>query len=868
MKRPLQLALLAVAMSAALTLSFHGARANDGTPPGGPMWAATLGTNQSLGPAANWDFNPAGPMHYYATFFTSGGNLYGLQGEGAPAGGTTINRGTAATTWNLIPSNAGGTACTCPGGLTTCCQNFGTNDGIASVVNHVTSPVTLSDGSGTFIFVANENGKLYKVNANNGQLAGSVNLHRTVTGPLLCTNDKLKSTPLVQLAQFSSQNFKNVYCNVDPGGGNCSPATNLRDIVYVATSYDSTSANACKTTSANEIIAIDATSMTIRWRFGGPATTSFGEFLEGCDIDYNTDIIYCAARQPAGGIQMTLVALQTYDPSQPNQLARRVAVQKWAKNAGDLQTRPFLHAGKVFVATGSTVGMSAAGTIKAYDAALGTSKWSTPTNCTTTLDPNGCNIVHNFWVEDRVGYAGTILATTVDGRVHGLLDTVCTGTPCGSESWMQAVNAKTQIVTDPGLNKIYVGCDTSSATASCAIKQFNMLTGDIDGTLTLAGTSNLVGDPSLDAVSGGIGIDRISLGAGSSSAAVAATFKRYCIPMAPGTNAAEPDPAGGSQNGSRQRPPPEVVGSNCDPTNPTSCSGYDVSTQNNIIANPTCIVRTCDPQLRICYFKRINGGASCDDGQNASTTSQCIDGICFGPANNTGAGLTKCSVEAFGEDCISPQGVKGQCCGAGAAPNCFATGSDVAHCGGCFTACSGENNACINGICCHTCTALPVNGCPAGQDPTTCCADLSSDENNCGACGTRCTATSPVCCNRGCVNLTSDSNNCGVCGNACRFPTGAPEPCCNSTCTDTTIDKNNCGTCGHQCTGVTPGCCASTCFDFSNNNSHCGNCNTVCNPPQTTCQSGQCKCSCGSCGPGLQCVGGTCIGCPTGGCAC
>src|SRR5262249_53932129 len=150
--------------------------------------------------------------------------------------------------------------CTCPSG-TTCCQNFGTNDAIASQVDKVPNPVELSDGSGRFLFVANENGKLYKVNADNGALAGSLQLHRNVSGTL-CTNDKLKGTPLVQLAQFATQSFQNIYCNVDPGGGNCT-AGNLRDVVYVVTSYDQTSATVCKTTSANEIIAVNAQSMNI-----------------------------------------------------------------------------------------------------------------------------------------------------------------------------------------------------------------------------------------------------------------------------------------------------------------------------------------------------------------------------------------------------------------------------------------------------------------------------------------------------------------------------------------------------------------------------------------------------------------------------
>jgi hypothetical protein len=76
---------------------------------------------------------------------------------------------------------------------------------------------------------------------------------------------------------------------------------------------------------------------------------------------------------------------------------------------------------------------------------------------------------------------------------------------------------------------------------------------------------------------------------------------------------------------------------------------------------------------------------------------------------------------------------------------------------------------------CGTCTAKnPFTGCPSGATccPATSttaayCANLNTDVNNCGKCGTVCTGTTPACCSGTCVDLSSDNNNCGACGNKC-----------------------------------------------------------------------------------------------------
>jgi hypothetical protein len=121
---------------------------------------------------------------------------------------------------------------------------------------------------------------------------------------------------------------------------------------------------------------------------------------------------------------------------------------------------------------------------------------------------------------------------------------------------------------------------------------------------------------------------------------------------------------------------------------------------------------------------------------------------------------------------------------------CVYLNADPDNCGGCGNACQ-PHAICVGppdgglGVCeCAAGVALP----DGGQSIILCngvCADVTTDPNNCGGCGTVCPsaqvcaptdAGSGICqatcgtaveCSGSCVTLSTDPSNCGACGNVC-----------------------------------------------------------------------------------------------------
>jgi hypothetical protein len=180
--------------------------------------------------------------------------------------------------------------------------------------------------------------------------------------------------------------------------------------------------------------------------------------------------------------------------------------------------------------------------------------------------------------------------------------------------------------------------------------------------------------------------------------------------------------------------------------------------------------------------------------------------------------------------------------------------SDLENCGTCGNKCPEGTDRCVDGQC--GCPGgMTYCGCPLGLPVcgTRACKDTSSDNDNCGGCGNKCSAPDagplPPNMEYGCVasqcgqprcksgwadcdgttdpngcetNVAADPNNCGGCGKKCGpdqvciVPSSGTPTCacakgetlCSSTreglfCTDLLMDASNCGVCGYACPGST-----------------------------------------------------------------
>ena len=273
---------------------------------------------------------------------------------------------------------------------------------------------------------------------------------------------------------------------------------------------------------------------------------------------------------------------------------------------------------------------------------------------------------------------------------------------------------------------------------------------------------------------------------------------------------------------------------------------------------------TC--QGAVCSVTCINGYSSCPAASPDGGVGGFVCASLQTDSSNCGACGTACPI---GTACVA-----GQCairCGAGltscalasdggSASQCVSLQSDSGNCGACGMACA-AGSVCQAGKCQATC---PVNStaCPSGKGGMV-CTNLQTDSLNCGACGTVCPSGAfcngnkcLIACAAGfttcpanntdggvfgleCANLLTDNSNCGACGTTCAKGSICQSGACTLTCQQ---GLTACTSIAGD--GVDGGVGGSLCVDLRNDNRHCGACGTQCtgtnscnNGTCTTCQS-------------------------------
>ncbi len=237
------------------------------------------------------------------------------------------------------------------------------------------------------------------------------------------------------------------------------------------------------------------------------------------------------------------------------------------------------------------------------------------------------------------------------------------------------------------------------------------------------------------------------------------------------------------------------------------------------VCGTTCTVVARDAENCGACGKKCGAGEVCSQGACAAScgggTTKCGNSCADTKTDGSNCGTcgTKCGA---GQVCNA--GVCANGCGAGSTVcgnSCVNTQTDQVNCGTCGTLCAGGEQ-CVAGKCQISCqVGLTLCSTPqsdagvsdAASDAANdsgavlgpnYCANLKTDDANCGACGTKC-ANGQQCVNGSC------STTCGAPNTLCPTDGGAP------ICANLQSDENNCGGCGKVCPSQFPACVNGIC---------------------------------------------------------
>jgi hypothetical protein len=757
-------------------------------------WTGSNGGSGPYPPSNDTSFtcgtgcNPAFANSSGHTFTTSGTNLYAFEND------------TGNLLWGPVT----------PSGNTI--QNF-------------VIPVVLNDGVSEVIFLANQDGNLYKYNAVNGNQLWAASI---VGG-----GDQLMATPTVWLYQFGSTTMKDCVSNRSPafrckGSGalrtqcgtthtatlpgqnpNCyCGASGNDDLVFVITYKASTS--------DNEVLALCAKDHAFFWQFHpGPlgtneAAAGMNEATDGAYINYTRDELYFGTLS-TGATQSSLWELDAVTGQLKQQryfgsikTRPEFKVTDVTNNASCGSTCPLIYfgtdTGMLEAVRADTFGM--AGTWGTYD-----SPWVWRL-AVSSAHP----YKRSVWAEFRSGSSGSYIVNSIDDAdindgniVKGFMKVVvdhstthlacgtggCPASPCsggctvpGSIIWsdrMSLGGVSGMAAVNNSLGQAFVG------TADGKIREFELSTDTIDATATVSEGAVTISDVALDVSSpAASSINRLAVNVGGH-------LKEYCSPWQSPDATTSSAPLGPEPHiCTPPLCPPCQTNADCQGSGnacSTTCSCPGATGGGSCLITETQSPCQCPGQPTTCRCGAGSTQCTCQPptGAPPGTTwlpSSCTCSVAGGSCNCPPPTCTTCPTQgkAAGQDPLGNEicTAHGQCLLPWAAGDCKAAVCGPDHeCYSTFRAGASKCTYADTTRCAYQYVTSGRCQCPTGADGKPQCGLCESGSMNCNvpfsqSCsniGDTCPSTDQICCGGGkCLTdsqLQTDPNNCGGCGIVC-----------------------------------------------------------------------------------------------------